>query len=485
MRADSFALQRLLHRGVTIFCENYSYSLLSCWRIVLYLQLLLFAPTYFDNDTTVNIWQNLMLFTACGGLLVCFVGKTCSPLAGSLPYRICSGVMGTVGMLLTALAFHGIAPAATLLVGLALACISFATTTAIWLQKFISQGLDSVAWNYLVGILVGTTLFFVIRSALGSYSIYLFAVFPLVACLNVKNPAPGATLPDGFLDATAEASLNQADSSPSGTYRLFAVLLLCCVAFGLIAQQAFEPTPLSPSDYFVLLVSVDVLVSFIAKIVASFAHAKHSFIVFYLIIPFVCISTIGLAAFVSPTSNVAFYCIAQTAFQLTSFMTVFKISETFRKKTDEVAPFIGAIIIMQHAGQLAGKVMGASLPNPEFMAIAVLTIMVVASLTMMGNTASFTLANPKRVNSKLEAIHAISRRYRLTPREVDILELWGMGHTSNYIEEQLFIAKSTVKTHLSHIYQKTGTENKEELLQLIDEEAAGETHKGNPQLTRS
>lgn len=146
-------------------------------------------------------------------------------------------------------------------------------------------------------------------------------------------------------------------------------------------------------------------------------------------------------------------------------------SSTWKFSSTSRPPFIGAIIIAQHAGQLAGRAFAPYMPDSAAITIAILAAMVAASLTIMGNTKSFTLTNPKKVNSKLDAIHTISRECKLTPREIDILELWGVGHTSNYIEEKLYIAKSTVKTHLSHIYQKTGTESKEELLQLIDEKA--------------
>ena len=43
--------------------------------------------------------------------------------------------------------------------------------------------------------------------------------------------------------------------------------------------------------------------------------------------------------------------------------------------------------------------------------------------------------------------------------------------TGAYIEKQLFISKNTVKTHLRHIYQKTQTGNKEELLVLFEQQA--------------
>lgn len=39
-----------------------------------------------------------------------------------------------------------------------------------------------------------------------------------------------------------------------------------------------------------------------------------------------------------------------------------------------------------------------------------------------------------------------------------------------YIEETLHISRNTIKTHLSHIYQKTGTSNREELIAVSESE---------------
>ena len=53
-------------------------------------------------------------------------------------------------------------------------------------------------------------------------------------------------------------------------------------------------------------------------------------------------------------------------------------------------------------------------------------------------------------------------------REAEILGYWAGGYSSPYIEKKLFISKSTVKTHLGHIYEKTKTSNRQSLLELLE-----------------
>lgn len=74
-----------------------------------------------------------------------------------------------------------------------------------------------------------------------------------------------------------------------------------------------------------------------------------------------------------------------------------------------------------------------------------------------------------RPDEARDAIGAFAAQALLTPRETEVFALWVRGHTGAYIEKTLFISKSTVKTHIGHIYEKTGTSNREELLAAFDE----------------
>ncbi|WP_261433808.1 helix-turn-helix transcriptional regulator [Berryella wangjianweii] len=68
-------------------------------------------------------------------------------------------------------------------------------------------------------------------------------------------------------------------------------------------------------------------------------------------------------------------------------------------------------------------------------------------------------------------IELMAARCRLSSREREVLAIWATGHTAAYVEERLRISKSTIKTHLNHIYAKTGTRNRDELLRALEDEA--------------
>ena len=72
----------------------------------------------------------------------------------------------------------------------------------------------------------------------------------------------------------------------------------------------------------------------------------------------------------------------------------------------------------------------------------------------------------------------IVERYGLSPRESDVLLLLLQGRTISRIQESLFISAGTVSTHIRHIYHKTGVDNRQELIDLmqslLDEKETGE-----------
>ncbi|MDR1185556.1 MAG: helix-turn-helix transcriptional regulator [Coriobacteriales bacterium] len=75
--------------------------------------------------------------------------------------------------------------------------------------------------------------------------------------------------------------------------------------------------------------------------------------------------------------------------------------------------------------------------------------------------------NEKTLVATDDSCAHIIERYALSPRESDVLPLLLQGRTISRIQEALFISAGTVSTHIRHIYQKTGVNNRQELLDLV------------------
>lgn len=58
--------------------------------------------------------------------------------------------------------------------------------------------------------------------------------------------------------------------------------------------------------------------------------------------------------------------------------------------------------------------------------------------------------------------------YSLSMREAEVLSLLVRGRSVPHIAERLYIARSTVKTHITRIYQKLGVDSRQEMIDVIE-----------------
>ena len=48
----------------------------------------------------------------------------------------------------------------------------------------------------------------------------------------------------------------------------------------------------------------------------------------------------------------------------------------------------------------------------------------------------------------------------LTEREAEVLRLIAAGHSNSEIAKQLYVSEATIKTHINHIFTKTGSRDR-------------------------
>jgi DNA-binding CsgD family transcriptional regulator len=85
----------------------------------------------------------------------------------------------------------------------------------------------------------------------------------------------------------------------------------------------------------------------------------------------------------------------------------------------------------------------------------------VTSTIVMWRTASVPVHNYD------EAIERLAVSAGLTVREIEVVKLLFIGHSNQKIADSLFISLQTVKTHVHHIFQKTGSTGRFELISKI------------------
>jgi two-component system response regulator NreC len=68
------------------------------------------------------------------------------------------------------------------------------------------------------------------------------------------------------------------------------------------------------------------------------------------------------------------------------------------------------------------------------------------------------------VGARLDALNRSLTDDRLTPREVEVLRLIALGHTSVEIARQLNVSPRTIETHRAHVHAKLGLSTRAELV---------------------
>lgn len=63
---------------------------------------------------------------------------------------------------------------------------------------------------------------------------------------------------------------------------------------------------------------------------------------------------------------------------------------------------------------------------------------------------------------------ALSRYYRLSSREAEVMELLARGNTIPAIAEELVVSENTIRTHARRIYSKLAIHKRQELLDLVN-----------------
>ena len=61
----------------------------------------------------------------------------------------------------------------------------------------------------------------------------------------------------------------------------------------------------------------------------------------------------------------------------------------------------------------------------------------------------------------------MARLYKLSPRETEVFTLLAQGRTRAFIQDELVLSGSTVKTHVNHIYAKMDVHDRQEMMDLI------------------
>lgn len=373
------------------------------------------------------------------------------------------------------------------LVVYALGGMGLVVVNALWETALARSGIRAAFTARLGGTFLGSALFagaFLLPQAM---LVLLCGICPLASGIALATWKPTLHEDDGSVAPTCDATLDSRDASQasalwSAPLGIFAIVMLAYVAFGMIRlTTTFGTTSRAFLGISWLLPALTVAST--TGAVGIVLHMRRLTVsrIAEVAIPVIAVS-VALPVFDGPfSSGDISYLLVYVGCEVLFLFAWIPIISVARSGKCGLLFCFALLGFARWAGSLMGN--GVCLLAGSYdrgavlvMLAAIVCLLVVlhqnssAETVMIADASVASAPTPGRgvPMSIQDRCDALGGRCGLSAREMEVCYLWVTGHTAPYIEEMLVISKSTVKTHLSHIYEKTGVRTKEQLIQLVE-----------------
>lgn len=432
------------------------------------------------------VWQGA-LTALTAALLALSVRKTASLRKRSM-LLAAFAVLSSAGTVVAALVGYRDIPSELMVVGFALSGIG-STLRLGWEERLTMQGVSRTALCAGLAYLFGFVLFAIVSLLPTAFALAVSVALPFGAYglllvaekthrVESAAPADASGSAAGSVGVAAESADARAASRGAGLrallpgipWKFVAAIALAYFSYGAMRMGGVMGGLAASDAGHVAVAGIPALGCLAAIALAYFFYRKNALLAFYLAFPLMALASL-LPASVDPLGGTTTFCVALIGAELVKYLVWFLMIDTIIKDGVSALLCLALMRFAQWAGSCLGQIASDALPTQEALTIAILISLLVALLVIMGAPFSGkTLPNASAAEQSDLAcrVAAVARRYRLSPREEEVLSIWATGRSGAYIEKKLFISKSTVKTHLNHIYAKTQTSNREDLLELLD-----------------
>ncbi len=401
------------------------------------------------------------------------------------------------------------------LLGLAHVCLVIS-----WWEKLTTLRIADMWAAFGCAIVVGTIISLVANVVPSYFQSAMFCVLPLVSTflLQIRHRADAGLAGSGGGRADSDGVAHAAGAARDDRLgfvfvkrALPAVPLLLVIVLGLVNIPSEALVVIEHGagrdDVGLVAISLDaiqrMLVNLAAIALAYLAVRVNIAIAFYLAVPLIALAAFFLALGYDGVG--VFHAVSRIGSETVRYIVVYLL---FRVVIERKVPALFCYSLMEllHClGNLLGLCTALALAeNRMVLALAFLLVLMAAMLFLLaaqqrgelvpgmagraargegdagkkgdkgdtfcseGAAAEPVVAEPAPLDTA-DALDAFAARYSLTKRECSVMELWVKGHTTAFIEERLCVSKHTVKTHVNHIYEKTGVNSKEGLILLFEQ----------------
>ncbi len=319
-------------------------------------------------------------------------------------------------------------------------------------------------------MLLGTVITFFCQSMTGAAAQTALVLLPLLAAIYLQNAydhVPAADRPKRGVPKF------------SYPWKLFVLYGLYAFAYGMRANQLVAGAGRHSSMSTAILMAVLFLTAY-------FASRRFNIGLLYRSPVVLMVCGLLLVPAESLLGSVASSYLIAISYSLMSFLVMFLLFDIAKRLGVAIVAFL-AIKNAEQLLQLAGDE-ATGLLSLTGLPAATQDLVVTAIVAALILAATVLLFSEKELASKWgvsileeggliersaeeertgERVEELSRTYRLSPREQEVLALLAEGKTGRVIQQELFIAEGTFKAHTRHIYEKMGINSRKELFELL------------------
>ena len=403
---------------------------------------------------------------ACTLHIVPLCRRRVACLLAALACCLCSAVM--------ACSAYGVLPASAFALAAFFAGAAAGVQVLAWQEYFSTLGARCAIAGMAVSSAMGAVLFLACEFLPQPWGAALFVALPLLGELTRRPPAGTR-----FFSTTGE-SINTRqlfanmlrDYSP----RMYVLCALVSLAFSCGCSLTSPDLAILAGPggaFFVVLAGLVMCASCLAVLLVTPQRLMR---LFYVALPLLMLDAallgwdlpaMGTVELLAGAAGVSLaYCLV--------WALMVSVAQSMRLATLGLIAFLHTSCFLGVVlGQLVVSAVGTDVVRGSIVMLACLGAAALLFAGFNGKvTVSEEMFSAPQGDQLERAVCDLAQECGLTPREVEVLQAWSTGHNAAYIEQNLGISRNTVKTHLNHIYQKTGTAGREELLGLLDQRKA-------------
>lgn len=339
-----------------------------------------------------------------------------------------------------------------------------------WQEYFSTLGVRRAVSGLAASSAIGAAFFLACMSLPFPMNVAFFAALPLMGEVT-RRPAPGTRFyssSSGSIDMRTLLSNMVHDYSP----RMYVLCMLACMAFGCACYAAPVEWGFASGPAGMVLLCLTGLAMCAACLAVLLNPPALLMRLFYVALPLLMVSAVlvGLGSEAAGPWALLVGAVGTSLSYNLVWSLMVSVAADKRLPTLGLAAFLhvscfaGAFVGLLAAEALRGDVVRCS--------ILMLVALGAAALLFASFNGKVKVTEEAYVSLGQagfdQAIVQLAKRCGLTPREVEVLQAWATGHNANYVEQTLNISRNTVKSHLNHIYQKTGTAGREDLIVLLE-----------------